>query len=109
MGNFSGVSTSQEQQENRIDWIPSEKVEVGPCHLELMLSLQGSVVRTSILNLSLAHLSTESVIRCIKNKSSNNSCIKLAEDLHSDLVPAKYEGWLCDLNSCFSALCFAFR
>lgn len=90
----SGETAPQEQQENSVEWLSSEKVEVLPSHIQLMLSLQGFLTRTIILNFSLAHLTTDCVVSCIKKKSSASSCIRLAEDLHSDLVTAKYEGMM---------------
>lgn len=75
-------------------WLPSEKVEVSESHLKYMLVHQESVNHMIISNLSLAYVSTDSAVRSVVEKSEDESCVKLAEELHSDLVPSKYEGGL---------------
>lgn len=70
----------------------SKKVEISPSHLTSMLSHQDFVSHYSVGNLTIPHLSTDSVLKSVIEKPASASGVKLAEDLHSDLVPSKYEG-----------------
>lgn len=57
-----------------------------------MLTHQNSASQVKVRDVNLSHLSTESAVRSAIETSDDDSSIKLAEQLHSDLVPAKYEG-----------------
>ncbi|KAK3915168.1 Histidine protein methyltransferase 1-like protein [Frankliniella fusca] len=92
-----------------LNWLPSEKVCVSSSHLNYMLSHQDSVSQIKICSFELQHLTTKSVVKSVLEKSDSDSGIRVAEELHSDLVPAKYEGglkiWECteDLLSWLSS------
>ncbi|KAJ1526954.1 hypothetical protein ONE63_008501 [Megalurothrips usitatus] len=86
-----GESTTEQ---SLLQWIPSEKIPVLPSHLKYMLAHQDSVNHMKVSNLTLAHISTKSAVKCATEETGGDNGVKLAEELHSDLVPAKYEGGL---------------
>lgn len=65
-----------------------------------MLAQQSSTSQIKIQDVNLTHFLTNSAVKSAIETSDGGSSIKLAEQLHSDLVPAKYEGTFYLVNFC---------
>ncbi|XP_034242663.1 histidine protein methyltransferase 1 homolog [Thrips palmi] len=90
----SNAGESVSSNTNNLHWLSCEKVTVSPSHLKHMLTRQSSASQLKLQGVFLAHLSTKSAVQSAFETSDGDSSIKLAEQLHSDLIPAKYEGGL---------------
>lgn len=90
----SNAGESVSDNVETLHWLSCDKINVSESHLKHMLAQQGSASHINIQGINFDHLSTKSAVRSAMEMSHGDSSIKLAEQLDSDLVPAKYEGGL---------------